>query len=73
MEAQTKKSQIWIGMNCLAKSDSFYLFYFIFSQIEVMGGADKEIVEMDMNKPLPIIPVLLDSDDNYMNGGEWGR
>jgi hypothetical protein len=38
-----------------------------------MGGADKEIAEMDMNKPLPIIPVLLDSDDNYMNGGEWGR
>ena len=69
MEAQTKKSQIWIGMNCWAKSDSF----FFSSQIEVMGGADKEIAEMDMNKPLPIIPVLLDSDDNYMNGGEWGR
>jgi len=62
-----------MGMNCWAKSDSFLFFLYFPSQIEVMGGADKEIAEMDMNKPLPIIPVLLDSDDNYMNGGEWGR
>lgn len=37
------------------------------------GGTKNEQTEIDVNNPSPIIPDLLDSDDNYMNGGSGQR
>jgi hypothetical protein len=36
-------------------------------------GTKNEQTEIDVNNPSPIIPDLLDSDDNYINGGSGQR